>query len=476
MLEMLPMPVPEDNRSWKEAELEAARLVSLVTELYSSHNVEIVISGRSLIGLSPFSCIRYLLEESRRQEMRFTARDSVILLEGLREFRLHPCRIDLSAILGQWIMCERPSDMHRFFSNTLGRRFLTPKPRTPTELSVTLAGFGRIARVFTRILARYGPASPIRIRSVLTRATEKQDLERRAHLLANDSVYGPFDGTINAYEKDRAITVNGMTIQFQDAQEPDWNSLRGGPLVDTTGRTPAQAVNWATRALEGGVPWTIFTTPVAGVPTILHGENQHLVHGLRGKMFSTGSHEANAVVPVLRLLDLEYQLTDAHVRTVVPYTNDQNLLDNLHDTPRLGRAAPDNLVLLESTLEEEIREQMPGLSFSASSLRAPIPVGGLVSIQFHAERIPSAAKLNDFLRDESLRGGLRSQLEFSDAPDLVSSDIIANPHSAVIDSARTSSNGRHAVVHLWYDNEYGYASQLLRVLQELCNLSVMQYG
>lgn len=470
------MPVPEDNRGWKEAELEAAKLVSLVTELYSSHNVEIVISGRSLIGLSPFSCIRYLLEESRRQEMRFTARESARLLEGLRHFSLHPCRIDLSVLLGQWIMCERPVDLQRFFSNTLGRRFLTPKPRTPAELSVTLVGFGRIARVLTRILARYGPASPIRIRSILTRSTEKQEIERRAHLLANDSVYGPFDGTINVYESDRALTVNGITIQFQDAQDPDWNSLRGGPLVDTTGRSPADALRWAARALEEGVPWTIFTAPVAGVPTILHGENQHLVHGMRGRMFSSGSHEANAVIPVLRLLDLEYQLTDATVRTVVPYTNDQNLLDNLHDTPRLGRAAPENLVLLDSTLEEEIREHMPGLSFSASSLRVPIPVGGLASIQFQAERVPSISQLNDFLRDESLRGGLRSQLEFSSAPDLVSSDIIENPHSAVIDSARTSSNGRHSVVHLWYDNEYGYASQLLRVLQELCNLSVMQYG
>lgn len=470
------MPIPEDNRGWKEAELEAAKLVSLVTELFSSHNVEIVISGRSLIGLSPFSCIRYLMEESRRQEMRFTARESAQLLDGLRQFSLHPCRIDLSVLLCQWIMCERPSDMHRFFANTLGRRFLTPKPRTPTELTVTLAGFGRIARVFTRILARYGPSSPIRIRSILTRATEKQEIERRAHLLANDSVYGPFDGTINVFEKDRALIVNGVAIQFHDAQEPDWSSLCDGPLVDTTGRTPADAARWAGRALEAGVPWTIFTTSFPGLPTILHGENHHLVHGLRGKMFSTGSHEANAVVPVLRLLDLEYQLTDVHVRTVVPYTNDQNLLDNLHDTPRLGRAAPENLVLLESTLEDEIREQMPGLSVSSSSLRAPIPVGGLASIQFQAERLPSAAELNDFLRDESLRGGLRSQLEFSDAPDLVSSDIIANPHSAVIDSVRTSSNGRHAVVHIWYDNEYGYASQVLRVLQELCNLSVMQYG
>ena len=466
------------SNTWIQEELSASRLTTLVAELYAFQKIEAVISGDSLIGLGPVEILNLLRYQSRLQNFSIGAGDCFRICEAMKAFQFHPCKIDIARLASQWIELQRPESFPEFFMKTLGRRFLTSRPRELPVISICLYGFGRIARILTRILGRYGPGSPIRVHSVLVRKDSAGQISRRAYLLENDSVYGSFGGSVEAEGEDTMI-VNGNPVRFIDSGElEEASSFPDRTLfLDTTGqeRSSSEIKKWMERK---NFSYYATTFPSGDLPCIIHGINQHRLHELAESIFSGGSDAGACVIPLLRLLHDEFEIQDGHIEMVRPYTNDQNLLDNIHRTPRLGRAAPGNLVLSDETLEREIEDTLPELSrrITTGTLRAPVPSGSLAMIHFTPSFKLDRRELNHVLKEQTLRGDLRNQIQYSDSPDLVSGDISGNPHSSVIDSNRTISAGKHCCVYAWYDNEYAYAWQLIRLFQELGSLSVMQYG
>lgn len=467
--------------AWVDQEICASRVITAANELFAFQKVEAVISGASLIGPGPIEILKLAHRQSRLMQLEYSIHDFLEILKGLRTANLQPCRIDIALLTSQWVMCERPSDIRAFFLNTLGRRFITPLPRNLPPLPVVLFGFGRIARALTRILARYGPSSPIIIKAVIIRSGEKDSLSRRAYLLGNDTVYGSFPGDIEKNESGEILIVNGNEIRFIAAdklENVDLTplNLQNALMIDTTGEGGKELEQFA--QVNKNILFCVATYPFKGIPEIIHGANQFRVHEIEKKVFSTGSDSAAAILPVLRLLHDEFSITDLHIENIRSYTNDQNLLDNIHSTARMGRAAPGNLVLTGDDLSGEIIEILPEFAgmVTTGMLRAPILNGSLAIVNFSSQMKPGRNELNEFLKAQSLKGDLRTQLEYSEAEDFVSSDITSNPHCALIDSPRTQAYSGHAVVYLWYDNEYGYACQIIRMLQEVANISIMQYG
>ena len=469
------------GNSWVQNEIHAARLTSYVTELYAFGRVELQISGETLIGSRPVELISLIKRHGDLQNLDYSVLDVSRVVEALREETLHPCKIDIGLLTSQWVMLRRPEDLGRFLHETLGRRFLTGYPRSQPVLSIVMHGFGRVARILTRILSRYGPEGQIRLRTVISRIREDGEdrLFRRFRLLQNDSVYGAFHGDIDYVPERSALIVNGNEVVFHESEADLMGEDGSDPLLflDTTGRRLDWRARFDTLSAQG-VTALAATYPVPELPSIVHGVNHFQLHELVPPVFSIGSDSVNAVAPLLRLVHDEYGIENGHIEIVRPFTNDQNLLDNIHESERLGRSAPGNLVLFASDLVDEIDRLLPSLAdrLTAGFVRAPIANGALGILQLRLEHPPTRDELNAFLRHASLKSDLRDQLDYSRAPDFVSADIRANPHSAVVDSPRTMVAGKQVVIYVWYDNEYGYAVQILRLCQELSNLAIMQYG
>jgi len=151
------------------------------------------------------------------------------------------------------------------------------------------------------------------------------------------------------------------------------------------------------------------------------------------------------------------------------YTNDQNLLDNFHKGPRRGRAAPLNMVITETGAATAAAKALPSLAgkLTGNSIRVPTPNVSLAILNLTLEKKTSLEELNSYLRWVSLHSPMQRQIDYVSSPDAVSTDFVGARHAAVIDAEATIVNGNHCVLYVWYDNEFGYSCQVVRILQQV---------
>jgi glyceraldehyde 3-phosphate dehydrogenase len=197
----------------------------------------------------------------------------------------------------------------------------------------------------------------------------------------------------------------------------------------------------------------------------------HETIDLNDKIFSAASCTTNAIVPVLKVVNDVFGLEVGHVETIHSYTNDQNLIDNYHKSNRRGRAATLNMVITETGAGSAVAKALPELKgkITGNSIRVPTPDGSLAVLSLTLNTDVTKESLNEALRKASLKGGLVEQIEFSLNNELVSSDIIGNVHASIVDGPATivQPNGKGAIVYVWYDNEYGYTRQVMRLAKYL---------
>jgi glyceraldehyde 3-phosphate dehydrogenase len=153
------------------------------------------------------------------------------------------------------------------------------------------------------------------------------------------------------------------------------------------------------------------------------------------------------------------------------YTNDQNLLDNMHKKPRRGRSAAINMVITSTGAGSAVTKVIPDMKdkLTANAVRVPTPNGSLAILSLELNKTTSIEELNAVLRDASLNGDLVNQIYYSYDPELVSSDIIGNTCCSVFDSHATivSNDGKNVVLYAWYDNEFGYTKQVIRLAKHV---------
>jgi len=350
---------------------------------------------------------------------------------------------------------------------------------TSSELEardVVLYGFGRIGRLLARILiAREAMYGGVRLRAVVVRKKGDIDIIKRASLLRRDSVHGPFNGTITVDEDNEIIWANGTPIQMIYANNPaeiDYTAygIDNAIVVDNTGAWRDR--DGLSKHLESkGVDRVLLTAPGKGdIPNIVYGINEDMICDER--VLSAASCTTNGITPVLKVINDRYGVKHGHVETVHSYTNDQNLADNFHKGNRRGRAAGLNMVLTETGAAKAVSKALPEFEgkLTGNAIRVPTPDVSMAVLNLDLEKDVEKDEVNNFLRRVSTHSNLRQQIDYINSPEVVSTDLLGTTHASVVDGLATIASGNHLVLYVWYDNEYGYSHQVVRVVEDIAGV------
>lgn len=350
---------------------------------------------------------------------------------------------------------------------------------------VILYGFGRIGRLAARELVKQaGKGQQLRLRAIVTRGNSEADIKKRAALLRSDSVHGPFPGTIVEDYQNKALIINGQIIKMIDAKSPDQvdyesYGIKNALLVDNTG-VLSDREGLSLHLKSKGVSRVLLTAPAKGdIPNVVYGVNQGVLDLEAEKIFSAASCTTNAIVPVLKVIEDTLKVEKGHIETVHAYTNDQNLLDNMHKKSRRGRSAAVNMVITETGAGKAVTKVIPHLKdkLTANAVRVPTPNGSLAILSLQVGRATTKDEVNALLKKAALEGALVNQIKYSFDEELVSTDIIGNTCCSVFDSPATivSTDGKNIVLYVWYDNEFGYTKQVIRLAKYVSKVQRLIY-
>ena len=466
---------------WKNREEIAEAMIPMIGRLYREKNVTITVYSRSLVNRSVIQLLKIHRFVRQIEGEALSVVDTLPILEEVLKLDLGPCRLDIGKLA--WKFREQPegTSVADFVREELAEAVDNKLPR-PEHTDVVLYGFGRIGRLLARLLIeKAGSGDGLRLKAVVVRNKGRNDLQKRASLLRRDSVHGPFAGTIAIDEEDNAIIANGNFFRVIYADDPasiDYTQygIRNAVLIDNTGKWRDEE-GLAQHLQSPGISRVLLTAPGKGnIKNIVHGVNHELIND-DDRIISLASCTTNAIVPPLKVINDRFGIESGHVETVHAYTNDQNLLDNFHKGNRRGRAAPLNMVLTETGAATAAAKALPELDgkLTGNAIRVPTPDVSMAILNLTLAEDTSLEELNEHLRWVSLHSDLQRQIDFISSPDAVSTDFVGSRHAAVIDAEATIVNGRHVVLYVWYDNEFGYSCQVMRVVQQISGVEFPAY-
>jgi len=327
-------------------------------------------------------------------------------------------------------------------------------------MRIAINGFGRIGRNVFRIIENTAGAEVVAINDLTDAAT-------LAHLLQYDSVHGRFDGKVKASKG--AITVNGRKIAITAERDPA-NLAHAANKVDfvveATGVFTTREA--CTKHLDAGAKKVLLTVPPKDEidAMIVLGVNGETLKG-DDRIISNASCTTNCLAPVAKVLDDAFGIDHGIMTTVHAYTNDQRILDLPHKDLRRARAAAMNIIPTSTGAARAVGKILPKLAgkLDGMAMRVPVPDGSVVDLVARLKKKVTAEEVNAALSAAAKKGPLRGILEFSMLP-LVSSDIIGNPHSSIVDGQSTMVMGGSTVkVVSWYDNEWGYSCRVVQLMK-----------
>jgi len=203
------------------------------------------------------------------------------------------------------------------------------------------------------------------------------------------------------------------------------------------------------------------------MPNIVYGVNHDNFDLSENNIFCAASCTTNAISPVLSILDTELGVAKGHLETIHAYTSDQNLLDNFHKKPRRGRGAATNMVITSTGAAKAVSKVLPGLDgkLTGNAVRVPTPDVSLAILSLTFDKATTVNDLNDLLKNAAYHGELVEQIHYSTDTEYVSSNAVGMTATSVVDAPSTviSKDGKTATLYLWYDNEYGYSCQVVRL-------------
>ena len=469
-------------REWKRNEQCAEAMLPLVGKLYREHGVIITCYGNSLVNRGPMEIINFHQAASQIANCEIKPADSLPLLQTICSMDLAPSRIDIGNLITHMRNKGNGLGMADFVANELrevdtGRKPLLEKPQDGV-----LYGFGRIGRLVARILVgKTGGGENLRLAAIVVRKGGEDDLAKRASLLRRDSVHGVFRGSVRLDESENALVINGNLVHVIYSDAPDeidytQYGIEDALVVDNTGK-------WSDR--EGlelhmkspGTSKVLLTAPGKDdIPNIVYGVNHDGIRSM-GPILSAASCTTNAIVPILDTLNGAFGIVSGHVESCHSFTNDQNLIDNYHKKARRGRSAALNMVITSTGAAKAVAKAIPELGgkLTGNAVRVPTPNVSLAILKLELEEAVSPEELNDHLLKRSLEGDLVNQIDYTNSDEVVSSDFVGNRFSAIVDSKSTIALGKSCVLYVWYDNEFGYSRQVVRILEDLAGLGLQTF-
>ena len=466
-------------KDWQAQEAAAERMLPVIGSLYRDKNVVLTVYGRSLVHCTAIDILKAHRFARHTVDNELSVTDSWPLLEAISKLDLAPSRIDLGKLSYHFSTGGESLSADAYVARELAKVNTGVGPIREEPQDIVLYGFGRIGRLLARLLIeKSGSGEKFRLKAAVVRKGAPDDLQKRASLLRRDSVHGPFNGIITIDEEENAIIANGNMIRMIYADSPEsvdytQYGIRNAILIDNTGKWRDRA-GLAKHLQAKGIAKVILTAPGKGdLPNIVAGVNEELITD-QEQIFTAASCTTNAIVPVLKALNDRYGVVHGHIETCHSYTNDQNLTDNYHKAPRRGRSAALNMVITETGAAKAVAKVLPDLAgkLTGNSIRVPTPNVSLAILNLELGRSVTAAELNSYLRSMSLDSPLQNQIDYTNSSEVVSTDFVGSRHAGVVDSLATIAEGSHIVLYVWYDNEFGYSCQVVRMVMTMAGLEL----
>jgi len=459
-------------------------LINAVGGLMYGKGVELVFYRNHLVDVS-ISEIINLFDYAEKTVNKPTDIYMVSKLANcLLNLDLAPSKIDIGRITNEYTtQKENFSSVDDFLKKTLAN-FIGQDKHTISPKDVVLYGFGRIGRLAAReLIQQAGKGQQLRLRAIVIRSLDKNQIEKRAALLRNDSVHGAFKGTVIEDYENNSLIINGQMVHLIAAKNPediDYTKygINNALIIDNTGVFKDR--NALGRHLKSkGSEKVLLTAPGGEIPNIVYGINHNEVNIDQEKIFSAASCTTNAISPVLKVIEDNLGVESGHIETIHAYTNDQNLLDNMHKKPRRGRSAAINMVITSTGAGKAVTKVIPSLSgkLTANAVRVPTPNGSLAIIKLSLNKSTTVEQINSLMKSAALTGSLVNQIKYEISKELVSNDIIGNTCASVFDSNATivSNDGKSCVIYSWYDNEFGYTKQVIRIAKYITKVRRLIY-
>ncbi len=457
--------------------------IKTVSDLWYDNSIELVLFRNQLIDKNVSEIINLHEYAGEFVQKPISIFDSVEIAQAIKLMNLPPSKLDIGKLTYEYhLASDEYGSINRFVQNKL-KDAVKFKPISPKN--VVLYGFGRIGRLVAReLMTITGKGSQLRLRAIVTRGAVTQEvLEKRASLLRSDSVHGDFSGTVETNLENSALIINGTTVKVISANNPeeiDYTSfgIEDALLIDNTGAFRDKEA--LTRHLAGkGISKVLLTAPGKGIPNIVHGVNHKEHNPDNVDIFSAASCTTNAITPILHAVDESFGVNNGHLETIHAYTNDQNLVDNMHNKYRRGRAAALNMVITETGAGKAVSKALPSFEgkLTSNAIRVPVPNGSLAILKLNLEKKASKESMNAILKKYALEGDLVEQIKYSLDNELVSSDIVGSSAPSIYDSNATivDAKGDNAVLYVWYDNEYGYSHQVIRLAKYIAKVRRFTY-
>ncbi|MFN0728975.1 glyceraldehyde-3-phosphate dehydrogenase [Polaribacter gochangensis] len=455
--------------------------INIVNDLWFDKSIELVLFRNQLIDKQTSEVLNLISYAKEFVAKPITIFDALDIAKAIQKLELPASKLDIGKLAYECQLNEADcADKLAFVKNQLKGAIASEniKPK-----DVVLYGFGRIGRLLAReLMNKMGKGAQLRLRAVVTRGKiDESVLEKRASLLSIDSVHGDFMGTVEVDVENNALIINGTTVYMISANQPediDYTTygINDALIIDNTGAFRDKEA-LSRHLVAKGASKVLLTAPGKGVPNIVHGVNHEENNPDNVDIFSAASCTTNAITPVLKVLEDSFGINKGHLETIHAYTNDQNLVDNMHSKYRRGRAAALNMVITETGAGAAVAKALPALAgkLTSNAIRVPVPNGSLaiLSLQLHTD--VTVESVNAIMKKYALEGDLVEQIKYSVDNELVSSDIVGCSAPSIFDSKATITDGNSIVIYVWYDNEYGYSHQVIRLAKHIAKVRRFTY-
>ncbi len=455
--------------------------INIVNDLWYDKSIELVLFRNQLIDKQTSEVLNLISYAKEFVAKPITIFDALDIAKAIQKLELPASKLDIGKLAYECQLNEADCDDKLAFVKNQLKGAIASENIKPKD--VVLYGFGRIGRLLAReLMNKMGKGSQLRLRAVVTRGKiDESVLEKRASLLSIDSVHGDFMGTVEVDVENNALIINGTTVYMISANQPediDYTTygINDALIIDNTGAFRDKEA-LSRHLVPKGASKVLLTAPGKGVPNIVHGVNHEENNPDNVDIFSAASCTTNAITPVLKVLEDSFGINKGHLETIHAYTNDQNLVDNMHSKYRRGRAAALNMVITETGAGAAVAKALPALAgkLTSNAIRVPVPNGSLaiLSLQLHTD--VTVESVNAIMKKYALEGDLVEQIKYSVDNELVSSDIVGCSAPSIFDSKATITDGNSIVIYVWYDNEYGYSHQVIRLAKHIAKVRRFTY-
>ena len=461
----------------------AVEFIKIVSDLWYDYSIELVMFRNQLMDQNVSEILKLHAYAGEFVNKPISIFDSVEMALAIKQLNLPASKLDIGKLTYEY----HKEDL----SNSSSFAFLSKKLKKANQQStikpkdVVLYGFGRIGRLVAReLMGKSGSGSQLRLRDIVTSdKISSETLEKRAALLRSDSVHGDFQSTVSVDKNLQALIINGMTVYVISASKPeniDYTAygINKALVIDNTG-VFRKKEELKRHLVSKGAEKVLLTAPCKEIANIVYGVNHLEYSPDKIDIFSAASCTTNAITPILKVIEDSFCVEHGHLETIHAYTNDQNLVDNMHSKYRRGRAAALNMVITETGAGKAVSKALPALKnkLTSNAIRVPVPNGSLAILNLKIKKNTTLKKINNLIKTAALTGNLVEQIKYELNDELVSSDVVGCTAPAIYDSKATivRPDGKNVIMYIWYDNEFGYSHQVIRLSKYIAKVRRFTY-